>query len=69
MLISMIPISIGGWGIRESAMMVAFGYAGIESSQALTVSVLLGVGTLAVGMVGGVIWLAERNPARAGREA
>jgi glycosyltransferase 2 family protein len=65
MLISMIPISIGGWGIRESAMVVAFGYAGIESSQALTVSVLLGVTTLAVSIVGGIIWLAERNPARA----
>jgi hypothetical protein len=65
MLISMIPISIGGWGIREGAMVVAFGYAGIGSSQALTVSVLLGGTTLAVGIAGGLIWLAERGPARA----
>jgi len=65
MLISMIPVSIGGWGIREGAMVVAFGYAGIEPSQALAVSVLLGATTLAVAIVGGVIWLAERNPARA----
>ena len=65
MLISMIPISIGGWGIREGAMVVAFGYAGIEPSQALAVSVLLGGSTLAVAAAGGVIWLAERHPARA----
>jgi uncharacterized membrane protein YbhN (UPF0104 family) len=65
MLISMIPISIGGWGIREGAMVVAFGYAGIEPSQALAVSVLLGGSTLAVGIVGGAIWIAERAPARA----
>lgn len=64
MLIAMIPVSIGGWGIRESAMVVAFGYAGIESSQALTVSVLLGATTLAIGIAGGVIWLAERHPGR-----
>jgi len=63
MLISMIPISIGGWGIREGAMVVAFGYAGIEPSQALAVSVLLGGSTLVVGIVGGAIWIAERNPA------
>jgi uncharacterized membrane protein YbhN (UPF0104 family) len=65
MLISMIPISIGGWGIREGAMVVAFGYAGIEPSQALAVSVLLGGSMLAVGVVGGAIWIAERAPARA----
>ena len=63
MLISMIPISIGGWGIREGAMVVAFGYAGIEPSQAITVSVLLGGCTLATGILGGAIWIAERNPA------
>jgi uncharacterized membrane protein YbhN (UPF0104 family) len=62
MLISMIPISIGGWGIREGAMVVAFGYAGIEPSQALAVSVLLGASTFAIGIVGGAVWLAERNP-------
>jgi glycosyltransferase 2 family protein len=62
MLISMIPISIGGWGIREGAMVVAFGYAGIEPSQALAVSVLLGGSTLAVGIVGGAVWITERHP-------
>lgn len=65
MLISMIPISIGGWGIREGAMVVAFGYAGIEPSQALAVSVLLGACSLVIGIAGGLIWLAERNPALA----
>ncbi len=68
-LISMVPISIGGWGIREGAMVVAFGYAGIEPSQALTVSVLLGGTTLAVGIAGGAMWLAERSPARAAARA
>jgi uncharacterized membrane protein YbhN (UPF0104 family) len=64
-LISMIPVSIGGWGIRESAMVVAFGYAGIESSQALAISVLYGASNLVLGGVGGIIWIAERNPSLA----
>ena len=63
MLVAMIPISVGGWGIREGAMVVAFGYAGMEQSQALAVSVLLGGSSLTIGAVGGAIWIAERNPA------
>jgi len=62
MLVAMIPISVGGWGIREGAMVVAFGYAGMEPSQALAVSVLMGCAGLVVGAIGGTIWLAERRP-------
>lgn len=65
MLIAMIPISVGGWGIREGAMVVAFGYAGMEPSQALAVSVLIGASSLLIGAVGGAIWIAERGPALA----
>jgi glycosyltransferase 2 family protein len=64
MLISMIPISIGGWGIRESTMVVAFGYVGIEPSHALAISVLLGGSTFVIGIVGGAIWFLEREAAR-----
>ena len=34
MLITMLPISIAGWGVREATMMVAFGYAGLYSTIA-----------------------------------
>lgn len=64
MLIAMIPISVGGWGIRESAMVVAFGYAGMEQSQAFAVSVLIGAAGLVVGAIGGAVWLSERRPGR-----
>ncbi|MCW5774267.1 MAG: flippase-like domain-containing protein, partial [Rhodospirillaceae bacterium] len=69
-LVSMVPVSIGGWGIREGAMVVAFSYAGIERSEALAVSVLMGLTTLAVGVAGGAFWIAERGPGlRAGTSA
>ena len=64
MLIAMIPVSIGGWGIREKAMLVAFQYTGMASSDALFVSVLMGGAGLVVGAVGGALWLAERRPSR-----
>ena len=64
MLIAMIPISVGGWGIRENAMVVAFGYAGIAKDQALAVSVLIGLTSLVVGAIGGAAWLSERRYGR-----
>ena len=37
------PISIAGWGVRESSMVVAFGYAGLAQSDGLTLSILFGL--------------------------
>lgn len=56
-LSSAIPISIGGWGVREGAMVAALGLAGITSDKALAISVLLGLGGLMVGLFGGLVWL------------
>jgi uncharacterized protein (TIRG00374 family) len=43
MLVSTIPISVAGWGIREGAMVVAFGFLKIPPSDALLVSILFGI--------------------------
>jgi glycosyltransferase 2 family protein len=67
MLVATVPISIAGWGVRESALVLAFAYAGLPESDGLIVSVLLGGVMFAVGVIGGMIWLASpggpRNPA------
>ena len=42
MLITMMPISIAGWGVREATMMVAFGYAGLAQMDGTVVSILFG---------------------------
>lgn len=55
-LSSAVPISIGGWGVREGAMVAALGLAGIASDKALAISVLLGLGGLIVGLLGGLVW-------------
>ena len=57
LLVSTIPISIAGWGLREGVMMVAFGYAGLHQSDGLIVSLLLGFGTFVIGLVGAIWWM------------
>ena len=57
MLIVTIPISIAGWGVRESALVLAFFYAGLPESDGLLVSVLMGGAMFAVGIIGGLVWL------------
>jgi uncharacterized membrane protein YbhN (UPF0104 family) len=59
MLIASIPISIAGWGLRESTMVLAFSYAGLASTDGLMISIILGVVALAVGIVGGIFWVAS----------
>ena len=59
MLIATIPVSIAGWGVRESAMVLAFSYAGLAESDGLIVSIPFGVVNLAVGAIGGIVWIAS----------
>lgn len=47
-LISSLPISIGGLGLREASAVVLFGTLGISSEQALMISVLISIITLIV---------------------
>jgi len=57
MLITMLPISIAGWGVREATMMVAFGYAGLAQADGTVVSLLFGAASFIVGAIGGLIWI------------
>jgi uncharacterized membrane protein YbhN (UPF0104 family) len=61
LLLSLLPISLGGWGVRESAMVVAFALVGVPADAALSTSVLYGVCLLAASLPGAAVWLAERR--------
>ena len=56
-MVSTVPISIAGWGVREGAMMTAFAYAGLLNSDGLIVSILYGAGLFAIGAMGGLVWI------------
>jgi uncharacterized membrane protein YbhN (UPF0104 family) len=59
LLITTVPVSIAGWGVREGSMTVAFAYAGLAQGDGLIVSVLFGMVSFAVGAIGGLIWIAS----------
>jgi glycosyltransferase 2 family protein len=66
-LITFFPLSFAGWGVREGAAVLLLGLAGLTTDAALAVSVLLGLGSLAAGLPGCLLWLRSRRavpPAR-----
>lgn len=57
MLTTMLPISMAGWGVREAALGLAFGYAGLMANEGVNISILLGAAYFVVGMFGGLVWI------------
>ena len=58
-LVTTVPISIAGWGVREASMGLAFGYAGLVAAEGVNVSLLFGAVVLVVGALGGIAWVAS----------
>lgn len=56
-LIMTLPISIAGWGVRETAMVTAFGFVGVADHSALVLSVLFGIVTMVTALPGGLVFL------------
>jgi hypothetical protein len=55
-LLSTVPISIAGWGVRESLAVVAFSYVNIAQSDGLLMSIVFGLVSFATGLPGGALW-------------
>ena len=68
LLVTVVPISIAGWGVREGAMMAAFAYAGLPPSDGLVISLLFGAVLLVAGALGGPVWIATPDRAARGTE-
>jgi uncharacterized protein (TIRG00374 family) len=57
LLFSMLPVSLGGWGVREGVMVLLFGLVGTPREDALAISVLFGICSTIAGLPGAVAWL------------
>lgn len=55
LFVSMMPISIAGWGVREGAMAFGLGLISIPTEQAFAVSILFGGMAVGVGVFGGAL--------------
>ncbi len=56
-LITTIPISIAGWGVREGAMVAAFAFVGVPEGDAFVLSILFGLLNIIISLPGGLIWM------------
>jgi glycosyltransferase 2 family protein len=63
LLVSMLPISIGGWGVREAGMVMALHGFGISAEDALLPSVLFGLCTVVAALPGGILWVINKDAA------
>ena len=66
MLITLMPISIAGWGVREATMGLAFGFAGLSANDGVNVSLLFGAVLFIVGAIGGRVWIFSAEKAAKG---
>jgi uncharacterized membrane protein YbhN (UPF0104 family) len=61
LLVTTLPISIAGWGVREVATVVAFGLIGVAEDGALVLGFMMGVIGIVVGVPGGILWALSRD--------
>ncbi|HEY1980254.1 MAG TPA: lysylphosphatidylglycerol synthase transmembrane domain-containing protein [Xanthobacteraceae bacterium] len=62
LLVTIIPFSIGGWGLRESAVIIGFGLLGMNAERAFALSVVFGVLSMisaVVPLLFGIRWFFE----------
>tara|TARA_A100001037_G_scaffold180890_1_gene162176 strand:+ start:184 stop:1227 length:1044 start_codon:yes stop_codon:yes gene_type:complete len=61
-LLAAAPISIAGWGVREVVMVAAMSLLDVPHEGSTSLSLVFGALMAGIGLVGGVLWLA--NPDR-----
>lgn len=59
-LAAMVPITFGGWGVREASFVYFLGVAGVAAPAALAISIMFGLTRIVIGAAGGLIWLTTR---------
>jgi hypothetical protein len=55
--VALIPISVGGWGLRELAVISLLGHHGVAPEKALLFSVCFGLTFAASSLPGALVWL------------
>lgn len=62
LLLTIIPISLAGWGVREGAMVGIFLLVGAAKATILSVSILYGLLLIVTSLPGLVLWLRSPDP-------
>lgn len=59
-LLTTLPVSLAGWGVREGAAVAGFALVGVTAPDALALSVAFGLVQIAAGLPGLLLWLRGR---------
>ena len=57
---TLLPISVGGWGVREGLIVGIFAMTGMPLEQALAASILWGLSVIVAASLGGLLWVLSR---------
>ncbi len=68
-LVSAIPLSFAGWGLREGAMVVILSAYGISKEEALALSLLFGISQILAALPGLAFWCFSRQLQKAFKNA
>ncbi len=63
LLVSALPISLGGWGVREGVFFAGFSMAGVDPAGGVTVSILFGASGILLGAICGALAPLMAEPA------
>ena len=65
LLVSALPVSLGGWGVREGVFFAGFSMVGADPAGGVTVSILFGASGILLGVICGLIAPLVAEPAGA----
>ena len=60
-LLTILPVSLAGWGLREGAMVGLFLLVGADKSMVLTFSIVYGLVNLIASLPGLAVYLGQRQ--------
>lgn len=61
LLVSLLPISFAGWGLREGTMVTGLALVNVPSETALSISLLFGIFALLIYVPGSLLWFKSSN--------
>lgn len=61
MFVTTLPISFGGWGVREAATVWLLGLVGIQAEAAVALSIQLALLYMIMSLPGGLMWFMHRK--------
>ena len=60
-LVTTLPISVAGWGVREGFFVYTFGQFGVDNATSISISIIYGLLVLIFSIPGSATWLLKNK--------